>query len=122
MLSTTLKAVLIIITLIYLYIIVDAVKKRKLQTSFSIFWILTGIVLIVSILIPNFIESVSSFLGFEKASNMIFCLAIFIAFYLIFNLVMLLSKEFKQNVILIQEVSMLKKRIEKLENEKLLKK
>lgn len=113
--SITLRVALIIITLIYLFIISSSVRKRKLQASFSIFWIVTGILLIIAILIPNFIEKISLFFGFEKASNMIFCITIFVAFYLIFNLTILLSKAYKRNVDLIQEVSIMNKKIEDLE-------
>lgn len=113
--TLNLKIALIIITIVYLFKIIQSVKKRKLQTSFSIFWIITGVLLIIAILIPNFIDSISHFLGFEKTSNMIFCITIFLSFYLIFNLTMLLSKEYKRNVELIQELSILKKRVGILE-------
>lgn len=113
--SITLKAALIIITVTYLFIIVKSVRNRKLQTSFSIFWIIFGIVLIISVLIPNFMDNISRLLGFEQTSNMIFCLGILIAFYLIFNLTILLSKEFKKNVCLVQELSILKNRLNTLE-------
>lgn len=113
--SITLKIALIIITMIYLYLIISSVNKRKMQSSMSIFWIITGFLLIVAIAIPNLIENISSFLGFEKASNMIFCLTIFIAFYLIFNLTMLLAKQTNRNTSLIQEVSILKRKIAKME-------
>lgn len=117
MISLTLKIVLIILTLLYLYIVVKSVRKRKLQTSFSIFWIITGIILIIATLFPEPIEYIANILGFEKTSNMIFCLAIFIAFYLVFNLTILLSKEFNRNIGLIQEVSILKKRVNELEKD-----
>lgn len=113
--SITLKIALIIITMIYLYLIISSVNKRKMQSSMSIFWIITGFLLIIAIAIPNLIENISSLLGFEKASNMIFCLTIFIAFYLIFNLTMLLAKQTNRNTSLIQEVSILKRKIAKME-------
>jgi len=113
--SITLKIALIVITMIYLYLIISSVNKRKMQSSMSIFWIVTGFLLIVAIAIPNLIENISSFLGFEKTSNMIFCLTIFIAFYLIFNLTMLLAKQTNRNTSLIQEVSILKRKIAKME-------
>jgi len=106
--SDTLKILLILITLIYLFVIIKAVKKRKMHINYSIFWIFTGVVLIVSILIPNFIENISNFLGFEKTSNMVFCIAIFILFYLVLNLTNIVSKQYQQIVKLIQEVSILK--------------
>ena len=46
---------------------------------------------------------------------MIFSIAIFIILYLIFNLTILISKEQNRNTLLIQEISILKKRINELE-------
>ncbi len=116
--SLTLRLVLIIITLVYLFLIIRSVRKRKMQSSMSIFWIVTGLLLIIAIAIPHLIEFISAFLGFEKASNMIFCVTIFIAFYLIFTLTMLLAKQTNRNTALIQEVSFLKKRVDELEKNK----
>ena len=79
-----------------------------MHINYSIFWIFTGVILIISVLIPNFIENISRFFGFEKASNMIFCIAIFILFYLVLSLTSIVSKQYQQIVKLIQEVSMLK--------------
>ena len=47
--------------------------------------------------------------------NMIFSVAIFVILYLIFNLTTLISQEQNKNVLLIQEISILKQRIEELE-------
>lgn len=110
-----LRIALIIVTLIYLFIILKAIKHKKMQISFSLFWIFTGIVLVIAALIPNFIENISTLLGFQTAANMIFCAAIFMCFFLIFNLTISLSKENKKNIKLIQEISILKKRVEELE-------
>ena len=111
----SLNIVLIIITLIYLFLVIKAIRKKKLQMSFSIFWLITGIMLIIALLIPNLVENISKALGFEVPANMVFCLTIFVAFYLIFNLTISISKENKKNTTLIQEISMLKKRVEDLE-------
>ena len=46
---------------------------------------------------------------------MLFCITIFIAFYLIFNLTIKLSKEYQKSTLLIQEISLLKARVKKLE-------
>lgn len=113
--NTTLKIALIIITLIYIFLILKSIRKKKINISFSIFWIITGIGLIVCTLVPNFIEYISKKLGFEAPSNMLFCITIFIAFYLIFNLTMILSKENHKNTTLVQEISLLKKKVKSLE-------
>jgi hypothetical protein len=114
----SLRIALIAITLIYLFFIFKAIKNKKMQISFSVFWIITGFILIIAIAIPNMIENISKLLGFKLSVNMIFCVAIFLAFYLIFSLNIAISKENKKNTMLIQEISLLKKRVEELENKK----
>lgn len=111
----SLRIALIVITLIYLFFVLRAIKRKKLQISLSIFWILTGVILMISIAIPNFINKISRWLGFELTTNMIFCVTIFIAFYLIFNLMISISDLKRKNVKLIQELSLLKKRVEEIE-------
>lgn len=110
-----LNIVLIVITLIYILLILKAIRKKKLQIAFSVFWLITGVLLIVALLIPNLVENISKMLGFEVPANMVFCLTIFVSFYLIFNLTVAISKENKKNTMLVQEVSILKKRVEELE-------
>ena len=113
----SLRIALLVITCIYLFLVLKAIKHKKLQISFSIFWLLTGIILIIALLIPNLIENISSALGFELTVNMIFCVTIFIAFYLIFNLTILISKQSRKNVTLIQEISILKEQVNALEKQ-----
>lgn len=110
-----LRIVLICITVIYLLIVLKKIKDKKLQLSFSTFWIVSTFLLMIAVITPNLIEQLTKSLGFEIPANMLFCITIFIAFYLIFSLTIRLSKEAKKNVILVQELSILKKRVEKLE-------
>lgn len=116
--KSSLNIVLIIITLIYIFLIVRAIKNKKLQMSFSIFWLITGVLLIIALLIPDLVENIASGLGFEVPANMVFCITIFVSFYLIFKLTVSISKENAKNTLLVQEISILKKRVEELENKK----
>ncbi len=116
MINISLSIVLIIITLIYIFLIVKSIRNKKLQMSFSIFWLFTGVFLIIALLIPGLVENISKLLGFEVPANMVFCITIFVSFYMIFKLTLYISKENKKNTLLIQEISMLKKRVEELEN------
>ena len=114
--NIVLRIVLIIITLIYLAFLIKAIKNKKLQISFSTFWIFSAFVLIVAIAVPNLVEWISYSLGFVTPSNMVFLLSIFIIFCLVFDLTLKLSQEHKKNVLLVQEISLLKERVNKLEN------
>lgn len=110
-----LKIVLVAILIIYLFIILKSVKHKNMRINYLIFWSITGIALIIALIVPNFVDNISKMLGFELPINMIFSLAIFIILYLIYDLTRLITKEQNNNIKLIQEVSILKKRIEDLE-------
>ena len=116
--TINLKIALVIITFIYIAFILKEVKKKKLQISLSTFWLISGILLIFAILIPNLVENLTKLLGFEVQSNMLFCITIFVAFYLIFELTIRVSKVYTNNISLVQEISLLKNRVEQLEKEK----
>ena len=113
-----LKIALICILLIYLFCILKAVKRKNMRIGYLIFWTITGVILIIALLIPNLVDNISLKLGFGMPINMIFSAAIFIILYLIFNLTILISKEENKNTLLIQEISILKRRIEELEKDK----
>lgn len=106
--SINLRIFLIVITIIYYMAIIKSIRQKKLEISLAIFWIFSGILLIIISIFPNLCIEASKYLGFEKTSNMIFCIAIFIAFYLIFKLSLRLSDAEKKNTMLIQEISILK--------------
>ncbi|MBR3163398.1 MAG: DUF2304 domain-containing protein [Clostridia bacterium] len=114
--TINLKIALAIMAFIYILLIIKEIKNKKLQLSFSTFWLISGILLIIAIVTPNLIEYFTKLLGFEVPVNMLFCITIFVAFYLIFKLTLKLSNESQKNVTLVQEISLLKKRIENLEN------
>ena len=111
-----LKIVLIIIVIMYIFFILKAVKRKNMRINYLIFWSITGVALIILLLAPNFVENISNLLGFGLPINMIFSMAIFIILYLIFDLTRLITKEQNKNINLTQEISILKQRIEKLEN------
>lgn len=113
--SVNLTIAVAIIFVLMMFAIVNKVRKGKLQLEYSVFWIVSGIVLIIILLIPNCISNITNLLGFEVASNMIFFITIVMAFYLILQLMTELSKETKRNVSLIQEISILKKKISDVE-------
>ena len=113
--SKELKILLFIMSFFYLIIIIFYIKRKKIQLNFSMFWILSGVVLMLSSLFSGWIEVISRYLGFETPSNMVFCTAIFLAYYLVFVLTIRLSAENAKNTKLIQEVSILKQKVELME-------
>ena len=112
-------AIAVATTLILMMLaLITNIKNKKLQLSYSIFWLIAGVILVIVLLIPNCLNVITKFLGFEIPSNMIFFITIVMEFYLILQLMITLSKESKRNISLIQEVSMIKKKVEEIEKNK----
>jgi len=113
--SNNLKIILLIVLLIYLFIILKSVKHKNMRINYLVFWSITGVCLVIALLIPNCVEFVSRMVGFNLPINMIFSGAIFVILYLIFDQTRLITKVQNKNTMLIQELSILKKRVEELE-------
>lgn len=111
----SLRIALIIIMLIYLFCIAKSVKRKNMRIGYLIFWTIIGVLLIIALIVPNFVDNISKWIGFEVPINMLLSGAIFIILYLIFHLMTLISKDEKKITLLIQEISMLKQRVEELE-------
>lgn len=105
--SMNLKIFLTIGIVIYIYLTV--------KSLFLTFYFVSTIGLVVAIMMPKFIEKMTKVFGFETSSNMIFCITIFILFYIVFKLTLKLSKEQERTVNLTQELSILKAKINKME-------
>ena len=116
----SLKIFLIFITIIYLLLIIKLIKKRELNINFSIFWIFAGLglisALVIMLIVPGVMGEIAKILGFEVPANMVFCISIFILFYIGLDLTWKISKENKRNIKLTQELSLLKEKINKLES------
>ena len=108
-----LKLFLFLILIFQLILIIHTIKKRKMSMRYGSFWIFLLILMSIAVIFPNILISISDFFGFEVASNMIFLVGFFFLFYIIFILTISLSKQKDQIKSLIQEVSILKERVQK---------
>jgi hypothetical protein len=103
-----LRIELLVVSLIYLLIVINTVRKGKINIGYSIIWIFSGGVLLLSAIIPQIIDTFSNLLGFAQPSNMIFAMSIVIIFFIIFSLTIIVSNQTKKINLLVQEISLLK--------------
>lgn len=116
--NTTLKLFLLILLLFQLLLIIRIVHKKKLSMKYASFWIFLLILMSIIVIFPSMIFKLSELFGFEVASNMILLIGFFFLFYLIFILTISLSVQNENIKSLIQEISMLKERVDKDEKRK----
>ncbi len=106
--SFELKLTSIAFLLVVILIIASLVVKRHISVKYSFVWLLPCFLLLIFVLVPGILSSITNLFGFQTASNMIF--AILIGFLMIIDiaLTVIVSKLNEKVRLLVQEVSLLR--------------
>ena len=109
----TVKAqiILIAIFLIALILVVNAVRKKKMQLKYALPWILCIIVLAIAVAVPGFIQSLAELMGIYSPVNLIFFLGFVFSLCIAFVQSLTISKTSAQLRQLTQAVALLEKRL-----------
>ncbi len=110
-----LKIVLVVVSLIMFYTTLKAVRNNKLPIRYSLIWLLSGFILLFVAVFTNAFGYISSLIGFQVSSNLV--IGIFISLLLLITMMLtkVVSEQNKKITLLIEEVSILKKKVD--ENE-----
>lgn len=115
-----LRTSVIIAVFLLIIVILNLIRKNRLNMKYALLWIILSAVLLLTALIPGLLDSLASFLGFEVTSNMVFFIAIFVVLIILLSLSMIVSEQSRKITLLIQELSLVKKQLrerEKPDNE-----
>lgn len=116
--SISLKISLIILLIFQLFLIINRVKRKKMTIKYASLWIFLVIIMSIIVVIPSILFKLSQMMGFEKTSNMVFLLGFFFLFYVSFIITTTVSMQNERIKSLIQEISILKERVESDEKRK----
>lgn len=111
--NKNLQIFLIILLVIGLYLVFHTVKKNKLSMKHGMYFTIIFVFMLILIIFPNIIEFIAVKCGFEEAPNLLFLIAIFVLFYIVFRIYISISKINEMNKTIVQETSILKYEIEK---------
>ena len=75
-----------------LIIIVNMLRKRKLELKYVLGWLLCDITLLIFTIVPDLMVGFSDFLGIYSPVNMIFFLGFLFSLIIIFSLTVALSR------------------------------
>ena len=112
MVSINLSITVIVFVLFLSIIILSLFRKGKIPVKYAIVWLFAIMVMFIMVLIPNLLEKLANFLGFEFLSNMILCMFIGFLLFITLILTLMMAKQKEKTTLLIQEVSLLKKLVE----------
>lgn len=113
--SDRLLIVSLVIEVIYLLVILGLLKKKKLVLSYSLLWIISGVVLIVFTVCPKLLESMFDLVGVKSPMNGLLSLCIFCILIILISITSIVSKQAHMIRELTQSNALLENRIRELE-------
>lgn len=111
-LNVRLSIVVILFALFLAFVILYLFRKNTIPVKYAIIWLCAILVIFICSIIPNFLQHLSSFIGFEVLSNMILCMFIGFLLFITLILTVMMAGQKKKTTLLIQEISILKKELE----------
>ena len=97
--------------LLIFLVTLQLLRRGRIPVKFSILWFIVAVILLVVGIFTNFIVLISTRIGFISMSNMLVGILIFLLFAMCIALTVIVSGQATKITLLIQEVSMLKKKI-----------
>lgn len=111
----SLRLAILMIALILMFTIIVILKKDLIPIKFSLLWWIVIIILLFLSLYPKFLLSFVNLLGFKTTSNMVTGVFFVILLFITISLTVIISNQKKKINLLIQEVSLLKSKVNRLE-------
>lgn len=106
MMTTTLRAALIFVSLGTCCLIMRKIRQSKMQIESAIFWIVLSLVLVVYSLFPQVADFCSGVLGIYATTNFLFLFAIFVLIVKVFYMSVHISQLESQVKELVQRIAL----------------
>ena len=116
MIPFTLRVTLSIAVICYFILILYYLKKRMLELKYTLLWLAAGVVMGIMIFFPELLVWFVRLLGIESNMNGLYVLSIAFIVAILMTLTSIVSRQAMKIRTLIQEMSMMEKRIRELEN------
>ena len=115
MISHRLQIFAVLAVLAFLAVLIILLRKNRLSLKYSLLWLFSGIVLLILSLFPGLLDSFSRLIGVYSSVNALFAVLIGCIILLMISFTAIVSKEKKEIVRLVQEMSLLENRLRELE-------
>lgn len=103
---------LIVFCLLFGIFIFYNIFKRKITLQYSLMWFCYCILMLIVLISSPILSEITTFLGFEVTSNMIFFFGFIFLLIISFTLTRFISLQKEKITILTQEVGILKRKLE----------
>lgn len=111
--SVSLRILLLVFSIILALATTIVVKKGRMPIKYSLLWYFSSLIVFVLAVFPFIIEWVAGLFGFITLSNLVTSIMIGILLFLTMSLTIITAGQNRKITLLIQEVSMLKEKVNK---------
>lgn len=115
MIPHTLQITLSIAVICYFVLILYYLKRKMLELKYTLIWLMAGIIMGTMIFIPELLLLFVQLFGIESNMNGLYILCFAFVICILMTLTSIVSRQQIKIRILIQELSMMEKRIRELE-------
>lgn len=106
--SSTLRLVLVIGSVLFFAFIINMVRTKKLELKYALIWIITSLSFVVMSVFPQTVFFIADILDVEVPANALFLCIIFLLLLMVFALTVAVSRQAGRIKRLVQEVGLLK--------------
>lgn len=115
--SDRLRILLTIIVMIGAIVAVRMIHRKKLNLGYSLLWLFLALVMIVAVLFPDLVYSLTALVGIDIPLNLILTGFALFSLMMMFYLTCIVSRDNERNRALTQQVALLEKRVRDLEEQ-----
>lgn len=92
MMSWKVRIAIIVVLFIGLIAIVNLIRKRNLELKYALTWLLLGVGLLIVVIVPGFVDTISDLMGIYNPMNMVFFIGFLFSIVVMFVLTMSASR------------------------------
>ncbi|WNX84089.1 DUF2304 domain-containing protein [Agathobaculum sp. NTUH-O15-33] len=116
MITNTLRVAMLIAIMIYFALLLHLLKKKSLNLKYTLLWILSGILMLLLGIFPQFINWFAGLVGIYEPTNALFAIIFFCIIIILMSLTSIVSKMNEKIKRIIQTIALLEKRVRELES------
>lgn len=91
-------------------------KNKKISLKYTLLWLLSGLLLVILVVFPSILSSISTLFGFQSSMNGLVVMLIAFVIIIVMSITSIVSNQSRKIQNLVQYSAMLEKRIRELEN------
>src|SRR3954451_12279634 len=110
--SSQTRILAIIVAVLFLVLILDLVRRRKLEERYTVVWFVAGLALLLLAVVPGVLGWLAARAGISDTNAALFTITLFVAGLMLLNLTVVVSRQAGQITRLSQEVAILRSRDE----------